>query len=58
MVEWEAGMSMRAVAVHHYLPKMQSKFRNKIGENNFKVCDLITDLNKSYQNLVRKKSAA
>ena len=25
---------------------------------NFKVCDLITDLNESYQNLVRKKSAA
>ena len=30
----------------------------KISEYNFKVCDLITDLNKSYQSLVRKKSAA
>jgi branched-chain amino acid aminotransferase len=29
-----------------------------ISEYNFKVCDLITDLNKSYQNLVRKKTAA
>ena len=29
-----------------------------IGENHFKVCDLIIDLNKSYQNLVRKKKAA
>jgi branched-chain amino acid aminotransferase len=31
---------------------------SQIAQNNFKVCDLITDLNKSYQNLVRKKSAA
>ena len=30
----------------------------KISEYNFKVCDLITDLNKSYQSLVRKKTAA
>jgi branched-chain amino acid aminotransferase len=30
----------------------------QISEYNFKVCDLITDLNESYQNLVRKKSAA
>ena len=31
---------------------------SQIAQNNFIVCDLITDLNKSYQNLVRKKSAA
>ena len=31
---------------------------SQISSYNFKVCDLITDLNKSYQNLVRKKSAA
>ena len=31
---------------------------SKISEFNFKVCDLITDLNKSYQSLVRKKTAA
>ena len=31
---------------------------SKISEYNFKVCDLITDLNKSYQSLVRKKTAA
>ena len=31
---------------------------SQIAQNSFKVCDLITDLNKSYQNLVRKKSAA
>ena len=31
---------------------------SKISEYSFKVCDLITDLNKSYQNLVRKKTAA
>ena len=31
---------------------------SQIGENNFKVCDLITDLMESYQNLVRKKTAA
>ena len=29
-----------------------------IAENNFKVCDLIIDLNESYQSLVRKKKAA
>ena len=29
-----------------------------IAEHKFKVCDLIIDLNKSYQNLVRKKKAA
>ena len=31
---------------------------SKISEYNFKVCDVITDLNKSYQSLVRKKTAA
>ena len=31
---------------------------SKISDYNFTVCDLITELNKSYQNLVRKKSAA
>ena len=31
---------------------------SKISEYNFKVCDFITDLNKSYQSLVRKKTAA
>ena len=31
---------------------------SQISEYNFKVCDLITELNDSYQNLVRKKSAA
>ena len=31
---------------------------SQISEYNFKVCDLITDLNETYQNLVRKKSAA
>ena len=31
---------------------------SQISEYNFKVCNLVTDLNKSYQNLVRKKSAA
>ena len=31
---------------------------SQISEYNFKVCDLITDLNSSYQNLVRKKPAA
>jgi branched-chain amino acid aminotransferase len=31
---------------------------SQISEYNFKVCDLITDLNSSYQDLVRKKSAA
>ena len=31
---------------------------SQISEYNFKVCDLITDLNESYQALVRKKSAA
>ncbi len=31
---------------------------SEILEYKFKVCDLIKDLNKSYQNLVRKKSAA
>ena len=31
---------------------------SQISEYNFKVCNLITDLNDSYQNLVRKKSAA
>ncbi len=31
---------------------------SKISEYTFKVCDLIADLNKSYQNLVRKKTAA
>ena len=31
---------------------------SQISNYNFKVCDLITDLNKSYQTVVRKKSAA
>ena len=31
---------------------------SKISKYNFKVCDLITDLSKTYQSLVRKKSAA
>ena len=31
---------------------------SQIANYNFKVCNVITDLNESYQNLVRKKSAA
>ena len=31
---------------------------SQIGKYEFKVCDLITDLNKTYQNIVRKDSAA
>ena len=31
---------------------------SQISEYNFKVCEIIKDLSKSYQNLVRKKSAA
>tara|TARA_X000000950_G_scaffold264909_1_gene338663 strand:- start:1249 stop:2136 length:888 start_codon:yes stop_codon:yes gene_type:complete len=31
---------------------------SKISDYNFEVCNTITDLNESYQNLVRKKSAA
>ena len=31
---------------------------SKISQYNFEVCDLIKDLNETYQNLVRKKSAA
>ncbi len=31
---------------------------SQISDCNFKVCDLITDLNEAYQNLVRKKTAA
>ena len=31
---------------------------SQIGKYNFKVCNLISDLNTSYQNLVRKKTAA
>ena len=31
---------------------------SQIDKYNFKVCNIITDLNESYQNLVRKKSAA
>ena len=31
---------------------------SQISEYNFKVCSLITELNDSYQNLVRKKTAA
>ena len=31
---------------------------SEISEYNFKVCNLITELSDSYQNLVRKKSAA
>ena len=31
---------------------------SQINEYKFKVCDLISDLNESYQNLVRKDSAA
>ena len=30
----------------------------KIAENKFKVCEMIIDLNKSYQILVKKKKAA
>ncbi len=30
----------------------------QISDNKFEVCDLIKDLNESYQNIVRKKSAA
>ena len=30
---------------------------SKISEHNFKVCELITELNESYQTLVRKKTA-
>ncbi len=29
-----------------------------INDYKFKICDLITDLNNSYQSLVRKKTAA
>ena len=31
---------------------------SQISEFNFKVCELIKELNESYQNLVRKKTAA
>ena len=31
---------------------------SKIADYNFEVCNTITDLNESYQNLVRKKTAA
>ena len=31
---------------------------SQIEKYNFKVCDTISDLNESYQNLVRKDSAA
>ena len=31
---------------------------SQISEYNFKVCELIADLNESYQSVVRKKSAA
>ena len=31
---------------------------SQINEFNFKICDVIADLNSSYQSLVRKKSAA
>ena len=31
---------------------------SQINDYNFKICDLITDLNNSYQALVRKKTAA
>ena len=31
---------------------------SQVNEYKFKVCDVITDLNKAYQNLVRKDSAA
>ena len=31
---------------------------SQIAEYNFKVCNVITDLNDSYQSLVRKKTAA
>ena len=31
---------------------------SQINENKFKICDVISDLNESYQNLVRKKTAA
>ena len=31
---------------------------SQILDYNFKVCDVITDLNEAYQSLVRKKTAA
>ena len=31
---------------------------SQISEYSFKVCEMITDLSTSYQNLVRKKTAA
>ena len=31
---------------------------SQINEYKFKICDMVTDLNTSYQNLVRKKTAA
>ena len=31
---------------------------SQINDYNFKVCDVIADLNNSYQDLVRKKTAA
>ena len=31
---------------------------SEINENKFKICDVISDLNESYQSLVRKKTAA
>ena len=31
---------------------------SQIADNNFKVCNVISELNEDYQNLVRKKSAA
>ena len=31
---------------------------SKISDYSFKVCNVITDLNDTYQNLVRKKSVA
>ena len=31
---------------------------SQINENKFKVCNIISDLNDAYQNLVRKDSAA
>jgi len=31
---------------------------SEINDYKFKICDLITDLNNSYQSLVRKKTAA
>ena len=38
--------------------KVKKKYNAHDENNKFKVCKLITDLSTSYQNLVRKKTAA